>query len=346
MQDGVDFDYSPSAVCPTWQWFLNELFPSDEEARNLIEEQLGYGMTVDNQFEKAGLWIGPARSGRGTIAHIQELLVGVNGYTSLDMHTWHKGENSRMGMVGKRVGIFHDVRVKPGQFYGQKWDPGGIDPHSQQLLLELISGDATEIGRKYVEAWKGMPFIKFLLISNKILNFNDDVLITRFNTLEFQKSYLGKERPELKKKILPAEISGIAARCVAAYGRLLRRGHFIQPRTGVALIGKVKAAIDPWTAFMDLYWEVDPTGEGTRCAIFYAAFRHWCLENRRFDLMETSPSDLIQKINRLDDWEFLHSFRPDDKANKRRPRRYLVRLKSNATLPDEILSLPEVTYNV
>jgi hypothetical protein len=96
---------------------------------------------------------------------------------------------------------------------------------------------------------------------------------------------------------------------------------------------------------MDFYWEVDPTGEGTRCRVFYLAFKHWCLQARRLDIMETSPSDLIQKINHLDDWEFLESFRPEDKTNKKRPRRYPVRLKPRATLPDEILNIPEPTYD-
>jgi phage/plasmid-associated DNA primase len=249
-------------------------------------------------------------------------------------------------MVGKRVGIFHDMRLKPGQWFGDKYDPGGIDPHSQQLLLELISGDLTEIGRKYLEAWKGLPFLKFLLISNKVPNFNDETLITRFNTIEFQKSYLGKERPEIKKKLLPAEIAGIAAKSVAAYGRLLREGRLIQPTSGLALLNKVKATVNPWQAFMDFYWEVDPTGEGTRCRVFYLAFKHWCLQTHRTDIMETSPSDLIQKINQYagEDWEFLSSFRPQDKTNKKRPYRYPIRLKPKATLPDEILNIPEATY--
>ena len=97
---------------------------------------------------------------------------------------------------------------------------------------------------------------------------------------------------------------------------------------------------------MDFYWEVDPTGEGTRCRVFYLAFQHWCLQTHRLDIMETSPSDLIQKINRYagDDWEFLSSFRPQDKTNTKRPYRYPVRLKPKASLPDEILNIPEYTY--
>jgi len=56
---------------------LRELFPADEEVREAIEQFLGYAMTVDNQFEKAALWTGPPRSGRGTIASVLERLVAL-----------------------------------------------------------------------------------------------------------------------------------------------------------------------------------------------------------------------------------------------------------------------------
>jgi putative DNA primase/helicase len=345
LHDGVGFDYDPRAECPWWEWFLKEAFPADEEARDCIEEQLGYGMTTDNQFEKAALWIGPPRSGRGTIAAIEELLVGFNGHCSLNVHTWHKTENSRQGMVGKRIGIFHDIRLKPAKQYGANFEPGGLDPEGQQLLLELISGDLTEIGRKYLEAWKGKPFIKFILISNRVPNFNDPVLITRFIVIEFTRSFLDVDKPELKRVLLPAECPGIANRCLAAYRRLLRRGRFVQPASGRMLLRRVKAQVDPLSAFMD-YWERDP-GEGTRCLVFAKAFRHWCEETETKGFESTTPSDLIQKVNRIPGWEWLESFRPrGDKKTKDgkeayRPYRYHIKLKPGVSLPDEVLYCPD-----
>ena len=113
------------------------------------------------------------------------------------------------------------------------------------------SGDLTEIGRKFLEAWKGEPFTKFILISNNLLNFNDEVLITRFIVLEFNESFLHREDTTLKRTALPAELPSIANRCLAAYRRLLRRGRFIQPASGLALLERAKAAVTPFVAFMD-----------------------------------------------------------------------------------------------
>jgi phage/plasmid-associated DNA primase len=146
------------------------------------------------------------------------------------------------------------MRLKPAKQFGNtSYDAGGVDPQSQQLLLELISGDLAEIGRKYLDAWKGKPFIKFILISNKVPNFNDEVLVTRFNVVDFKQSFLNRENPALKRVILPAELPGIANRCLAAYRRLLKRGRFIQAASGLALLSKVKAQVSPWAAFMERY---------------------------------------------------------------------------------------------
>jgi putative DNA primase/helicase len=57
--DALEFDYDPDAKCPMWEKFLGEVFQDDAETVMCIEEQLGLGMTWDNRFQRAFLWIGP-----------------------------------------------------------------------------------------------------------------------------------------------------------------------------------------------------------------------------------------------------------------------------------------------
>lgn len=104
-QDGVDFDFDPQAQCPRWERFLNEVFPDDRESQMTIEEQLGYGMTHDTRFEKGALWVGEKRSGKSTLAWVQERLVGAGAYASLSFHDWMKTENSRAHLLGKKIAV-------------------------------------------------------------------------------------------------------------------------------------------------------------------------------------------------------------------------------------------------
>ena len=155
--------------------------------------------------------------------------------------------------------------------------------------------------------------------------------------IEFTESFYGRENPELKRTILPGELPGIANRCLAAYRRLLREGKFIQPTSGLVLLGKVRAAATPYAAFMDTYWEPDPKGDGTLIGVFEQTFREWAIQNEAFGIADTSTSNLIQEINKVPEWGWLVSYRPaKNDQGKNEPRRYRVKLKRGASFPDPV----------
>src|SRR5262249_18819329 len=154
------------AKCPLWENFLKEVFPNDKASQDCIEEQLGYGMTEETKFEKAGMWIGKKRSGKGTIATIQHKLIGNGAYVGLSFSTWLANENSPSCMIGKRVGVFPDVRLKSGKRYGQGYDAGGLTYPSIEMLLKITGRDHHTLARKYIGPWHGRLGLKLILISN------------------------------------------------------------------------------------------------------------------------------------------------------------------------------------
>jgi putative DNA primase/helicase len=311
--DGVDYDYDPNAQCPRWERFLAEVFPDDPESGQCLEEFMGLGMTYNNQFEKALGLVGKPRSGKGTIAFILEKLVGPNAHTSLDIHKWTRTENSLQPLIGKKLAIFHDLRAKPPKIFGNVgYDAGGIDHHSAQLLLEMIAADRTTIPRKYVEAWSGNPTWKFLLLSNKVPNFGDETLAReRFVWLDFQVNFseLGSMDRRVKHVWLPAELPGIANRCLAGYRRLLERGYLVQPQAGARLALQVQEAVSWPLKFINDCWERDPGNPGPLVSDFFQVFLAWKRENSRFDLQNVRRNNLITYINKLPGWskEEFHS---------------------------------------
>src|SRR5262249_19688750 len=160
------------------------------------------------------------------------------------------------------VGVFADVRFKPGRQYGSSYDPGGINHVSAELLLNITGEDTVTIPRKYKGAWHGQLRLKVMLISNEVPNLNDGGggLPSRFLKLQFVKSFYGQEDPTLRDK-LEAELPGIAARCVRAYQRLCVAGRFIQPRSGLELDREVMRASDPWRAMLDECFVVEVGAE-------------------------------------------------------------------------------------
>ena len=332
VHSAVGYDYDPKAKCPVWERFLEQVFPGDKESQDCVEEQLGYGMTEETKFEKAALWVGPRRSGKGTIAFVQRKLVGEGAYVGLSFSTWVTNENSRAPLIGKRVGVFPDVRMKTGKHYGSSYDAGGISHTSQELLLNITGQDTLTLGRKFKGEWHGQLRLKLILISNEVPNFNDTTLVSRFVKVKFGQSFYGKEDVDLRKK-LEAEIGGIAVRCMTAYRRLIGRGKFVQPQSGVELERKVLAESDPWMKFVNDTFVIDVAGM-VSCAVAKLKFEVWCEEHGRSDLLRSAPtaSLLTQRLKSVEGLEGLRPFRPHGKE-----RQYVgLRLKTSDEKWEEI----------
>jgi putative DNA primase/helicase len=318
---GANIDYDPKAQCPRWERFLEELFPGDVESQGCIEEQLGYGMTNDTRFEKAAIWVGVKRSGKTTIAWVQEQLAGPEACTDLNFHDWVSTENSHASIIGKKVGLFSDVRLKPPKTYGTVgYDPGGIDHKSAQLLLKIIGRDKISVKTKYDKVpWEGRLTLKIIITSNVVPNLQDGggVLASRFIKVAFKRSFAGKEDVNLRSK-LAAELPGIAVRCLAAYRRLLGRGYFIQPQTAADLEREIEERVNPFLQFMNECFEVDPGGKGVMVPVFYGRFLDWCDENGRYDLKERvrSKQKLIGHINEIERWRTLKSARTNSEVRR------------------------------
>lgn len=317
----VDFDFDPSARAPRFEQFLEEIQPGDAEAQQCLLEQLGYGMTNETKFDKAALWYGVKRSGKSTLALIQQKLVGEKSFAALDIHNITKTENSAQILIGRKVGVFADVRMRPGKWYGGSYDPGGLDYKVAQLILNVTGRDAVSLGRKYKDHWEGRLTVKFILISNDVPNFGDtaNVLPSRFVKIHFRKTFSNVEDVNLPRQLC-AELPGIANLCLAAYRRLVARGKFIQPKSSSELEQRVLARVSPLAEFMQENWVRDDQAEGPTCQIFYNIFVHWCEAAGHAQLLRSYPRQKLGRaIADLDEWSWLRSGgRTAESGRKRR----------------------------
>ena len=182
VQGGVGYDWDPLAQCPLYDAYQETIFPSDQEAKDCFDEWLGLNMTEDISFQKGMMCVGPPRSGKGTMFGIIEALIGAEAYMALDMEKWQAGENSMERLIARKALVFPDVRLRPAKWWGQRFDPGGMDYVSVQHQLKIIGGDIISIGKK----WEKLPYTGRLpghitMGMNQVPNFNDAVLAcTRF----------------------------------------------------------------------------------------------------------------------------------------------------------------------
>jgi putative DNA primase/helicase len=329
IKDALGYDWDETATCPRWERFLEEVFPEDRESQDFVEEWLGLGMTEDIRFEKGLMMIGEKpRGGRGTIMEVQKGLVGEEGYVGLSTHNWVKEEKSLEPLIGKKVGCFPDVRLKPGQWFGNNYVPGGLDPASVEWMLKITAGDTVSVARKYVGAWRGKLVIKLTLLSNVVPNLNDAVLPTRFHKLAFEQSWLGREDIELKKT-LASELPGIAQRCLRAYRRLCERGRFIQPKSGLRLETKIASESDPFVRFVQTTFIPDPEAS-IEIGVAFLNFEAWCKKHGRAVLLEqVVKQNFVTKLRQVPGFQNVgKSFRPHGDPRKVAGLRYRT-LKDN-----------------
>jgi phage/plasmid-associated DNA primase len=74
---------------------------------------------------------------------------------------------------------------------------------------------------------------------------------------------------------LEVELPGIARRCLEAYRRLRERGHFIQPKSCLALEERIVATVDPLAAFIQQRCEIGD-GKECSCTALHSAYQDWC----------------------------------------------------------------------
>jgi putative DNA primase/helicase len=223
----LDFSYDPSARAPRFEQFLEELWPGDEEAQQCLLEVLGLCFTDITKYQKAFMFVGPKRGGRGTIGRLLKGLIGAENYigTSLKAFSEPFGMES---LIGKKVAVFSDARLD------------GVPQRNLSAIVErllLITGqDDIDVNRKNSKYWHGALTARCIIFSNELLKFPDasGALPGRFIISRMTQNFYGREDVNLTDKLL-AERPGIFNLALNAFDQLRERGRLIQPTSGLEM---------------------------------------------------------------------------------------------------------------
>jgi putative DNA primase/helicase len=222
--NAIETEYQPDALAPRWQQFLDELWPGDDggATRDTLGEFFGLVLTDETRFQKGFILVGPARSGKGTIARMLRNLLGAKNYCgpSLNQLSQPFGLES---FIGKKIAVVPDART----------DGRTNRTAVTERLLSVIGEDPQDINRKNKGYWSGILRTRVMILSNELPEFKDDtgVIATRFIILQMHTSFLGREDPDLEDK-LRGEQSGILNWAIEGWQRLAARGKFVAPGNG------------------------------------------------------------------------------------------------------------------
>jgi putative DNA primase/helicase len=267
----LDYPLDINAPHPErWHAFLKQIWDNDQQSIGTLQEYMGYLLTPDTRLQKMLLVIGPARSGKGTIARIIREVVGrenVAGPTLASLST----NFGLWPLLGKTVAVISDARLSG------RSDQAAI----VERLLSISGEDSLTIDRKNLEPLTTKLTARFVVISNELPQLSDSsgALTNRMIILRMMRSFLGKEDTRLTDKLLE-EKPGILAWAIEGWRRLRERGYFNQPDAGKELKDQLEDIASPIGAFIRERCEVGP---GYRAAVddIYAEWKSWCDQNGR-----------------------------------------------------------------
>ncbi|MFD5590413.1 phage/plasmid primase, P4 family [Streptomyces griseorubiginosus] len=264
----VPFAYDPTATAPTWEGFLNQIWPNDPDAIRAVQEWFGYVLSGRTNQQKILLMVGPSRSGKGTIARVLKELVGKENLAGPTL----AGLGTNFGLstlIGKPLAVIADARL----------DGNSNNSQVVERLLTISGEDTIDIDRKYRPVWTGKLPTRLVILSNELPHFGDSsgVIARRFVLLNMTVSWLGREDPTLFDR-LTAEMPGILNWALEGLVRLQRTGRITEPASSREAVTTMQDTASPTSAFIRERCTTGPT-----CSVpvdtLWAIWREWAEDN-------------------------------------------------------------------
>jgi putative DNA primase/helicase len=253
-----------------WLKFLGELWPSDPNSIEAMQELFGLLLTADTSRQKAFLIVGPKRSGKGTIARVLTALLGKENVAGPTL----SGLSQNFGLwplIGKPLAVISDARLG-----------GRADIHViTERILSITGEDSLTIDRKNLVPWTGQLPTRFMILTNELPRLSDSsgALASRFIIWRLSRSFYGNEDLTLTSKLL-AERPSILAWAMDGRDRLTKRGHFVQPQSARQAVNELADLASPIGAFLRDRCNVGP-GYAVEVEVLFAAWTAWCGEQHR-----------------------------------------------------------------
>jgi len=196
----LPYEYSPTATCPRFDQFMQEITESDAELEQLLVEFMGYSVSgIDASIgQKALILVGEGRNGKSVFMDVLKYMVGKDNYSTLTMGNEINKLENRYQLDGKLFNISEETPTKAMS--------------DNSIFKALVTGGEVQARKLYSDAYSMKSTAKILMACNELPATEDlsqgmfrRLLIAPFNA-KFEEG-INDDR-ELRPKLY-AEASGI-----------------------------------------------------------------------------------------------------------------------------------------
>ena len=216
----VTTEYAPDMATPVYDAWLREALRqdghTDADVDALIadlEETAGTMLDPTMTPSKALFLFGPSRSGKSTFLRLLKAVSGAANTSAVTLHELGADQFATANLYGKMLNVAADLS----------------SAHVADLSkFKMATGeDLLHANRKYGQQFSFTNQALFAFSANELPTVSEAsrAYAERMKPFNFPNTFAGREDKTLEAKLL-AELPGILARWVKAYGRYLARGGY------------------------------------------------------------------------------------------------------------------------
>lgn len=216
----VSTAYEPTTATPVYDAWLRDALRqeghTDADVERLvddIEETAGTMLDPSKTPSKALFLFGPSRSGKSTFLRLLKAIAGSENTSAVTLQQLGKDTFATANLYGKMLNVAADLS----------------NEHVSDLSnFKMLTGeDVVQANRKYGNqfAFTNQCLVAFSANELPTVSEASRAYAERIKPFHFPNSFAGREDKTLEDKLM-AELPGILAHWVAAYGRFLARGGY------------------------------------------------------------------------------------------------------------------------
>lgn len=261
--------FDPSAECPTWINFVDQVTGGDAELANYLQKVVGYAMFGTTQEQVVFFFYGTGANGKSTFLETISDLFGDYG-----------SKSSRRTFAAKHLGhIPNDLARLAGKRLVTIAEMDSEERIDEVLIKEMTGGDRIAARFLYGEYFEYVPEMTCIVSMNSLPEVRgaDDGIWRRMRVVPFLVTFAPNQRDRNLLVKLRGELPGILNWCLAGVQRWRAEGLTPTPKAVNHATNRYRAEMDAVGTFLkDCVYEDKETF--TPFKDVYTAFNKWAEE--------------------------------------------------------------------
>lgn len=262
----LPFEHNPSAECPIFRKYLNRVLP-DIDCQKVLAEYMGYIFVNNLKLEKALILFGTGANGKSVFFEVINAILGKDNICSYSLQSLTQYDSyQRAELANKLLNYATEISVR-------------LDT---AIFKQMVSGEPVEARRIYSSPFVMTDYAKLMFNCNELPRDIEqtDAFFRRFLIIPFTETIPEEEQdPDLSKKIISSELSGVFNWILDGLNRILNQRKFTKADIILSQIAIFRKESDSVAMFVEEEGYKPSVEETKPLKNMYGYYKDYCSRN-------------------------------------------------------------------